>query len=180
MRRARWGLLLGAAILAPGLGLLARDGYVRVKGAAGVALIERSLAATLRDGRERPPWPWADMHPVARLTIPRLHVERAVLSNASGSALAFGLGRIPGTPIIAGHRDSRAAFLEAIEEGDEVVLRSPEGEASFRVTSLRVARFDDRSVAGSPDQDRLVLVTCWPFRGWLHSPWRYVVECERT
>jgi sortase (surface protein transpeptidase) len=27
--------------------------------------------------------------------------------------------------------------------------------------------------------DRLTLVTCWPFRGWLHSPWRYVVRAER-
>jgi len=177
--RRRGALLLGAALLLPGAALLARAGYVRAKGAAGVVLIDRTLAATLADGVERRPWPWADMHPVARLCVPRLAVERAVLSNASGSALAFGLGRVEGTSVVAGHRDSWAAFLEKLVPGDEVVLETHGGRTAYRVEDLRVARFDDGSVEAEPSADRLVLVTCYPFRGWLHSPWRYVVRCER-
>jgi len=177
VRRARAGLLLGAALLVPGIGLLAHAGSVRVKGAVGVALVKRSLAATLRDGAPRPPWPWADMHPVARLSVPRLGVERSVLSDASGSALAFGLGRVPGTSAIAGHRDSWAAFLEGLAQGDEVLLETPQGTATYRVEGMRVVRFDERAVAARPDDGRIELVTCYPFRGWLHSPWRYVVSC---
>jgi sortase A len=178
--RRRGALLLGAWLLLPGAALLARAGYVRAKGAVGVALIDRTLTATLADGIERRPWSWADMHPIARLSVPRLGVERAVLSNASGSALAFGLGRIEGTSVIAGHRDSWAEFLEDVSVGDEVVFETHGGRARYRVTDLRVARYDDRSVPSDDSPDRLVLVTCYPFRGWHHSPWRYVVSCERA
>ena len=180
MSRRRGALLLGAALLLPGAALLARAGYVRAKGAVGVILIDRALDATLSDGVERRPWSWADMHPVARLSVPRLGVDRAVLSNASGSALAFGLGRIDGTSVIAGHRDSWAGFLEDVRAGDEVVLQSHDGSAAYRVVALDVVRFDDGSVPADESPDRLVLVTCYPFRGWLHSPWRYVVRCERS
>jgi LPXTG-site transpeptidase (sortase) family protein len=110
--------------------------------------------------------------------VPRLGVERAVLSNASGSALAFGLGRVPGTSAIAGHRDSWAAFLERLAPGDQVLLETPEGRASYRVVGMRVVRFDQRAVAARPDDGRIELVTCYPFRGWLHSPWRYVVTAS--
>ncbi|HJQ97520.1 MAG TPA: class D sortase [Candidatus Polarisedimenticolaceae bacterium] len=179
MSRRRGALLLGTALLLPGAALLARAGYVRAKGAVGVILIDRALTATLADGVERRPWSWADMQPIARLRVPRLGVERAVLSNASGSAMAFGLGRIDGTSVIVGHRDSWAGFLEDVAVGDEVVLETHEGRTTYRVADLRVARFDDRSVPVDASPDRLVLVTCYPFRGWLHSPWRYVVRCER-
>jgi sortase A len=178
MTRARGGLLLGMALLLPGVALLAHAGFVRAKGAVGVLLVERALTATLADAKPRPPWPWADMRPVARLSVPRLGVERPVLSNASGSALAFGLGRLPGTSAIAGHRDSWAAFLERLAPGDEVLLETPEGRASYRVVGMRVVRFDERAVAARPGDGRVELVTCYPFRGWLHSPWRYVVSLD--
>ena len=177
MTRARGGLLLGTALLLPGVALLAHAGFVRAKGAVGVVLTKRALAATLADAKPRPPWPWADMHPVARLSAPRLGVERTVLSNASGSALAFGLGRVPGTSAIAGHRDSWAAFLERLVPGDEVLLETPQGTATYRVEGMRVVRFDERAVAARPADGRIELVTCYPFRGWLHSPFRYVVSC---
>ena len=126
MTRARGGLLLGMALLLPGAALLAHGGFVRAKGAVGVVLIEHALAATLADAKPRPPWPWADMHPVARLSVPRLGVERAVLSNASGSALAFGLGRVPGTSAIAGDRRSgwRSPRPPTIAFGGPVVRRA--------------------------------------------------------
>jgi sortase A len=179
--RRRGALLLGAILLLPGTALLAHAGYVKIKGAVGVVLIDRALEETLRDGVTRRPWPSADMHPVARLSVPRLGVKRAVLSNASGSALAFGLGRIDGTSVIAGHRDSWAAFLEKLAPGDMIVLEQPAGaRAAYRIASCGVVRFDDRSVDAEASPDRLVLVTCFPVRGWLHSPWRYVVRCERS
>jgi len=41
-------------------------------------------------------------------------------------------------------------------------------------------RCDDGRVLRDEGTTRLTLVTCWPFRGWLHSPWRYVVRAERV
>jgi sortase A len=184
MKRATFAAFVGTTLLLPGSFLLARAGWVKAKGAAGEVLIHRALAATLADGRARPPWSWADMHPIARLTVPRLGVERPVLSNATGRALAVGIGHVDGTAVpsaagncvLAGHRDSWAAFLADLRVGDAVVLESFGRRTTYRVTSTAVVRYDDMRVLRDEGGDRLTLVTCWPFRGWLHSPWRFVVR----
>lgn len=186
MTRQRRAVLVAAILLACGTTLVARAGWIAAKGWVGELLVDRALTATLADGRPRRPWRWADMHPVARLRVPSLGVERPILSNASGSAMAFGLGHLDGTAgpgahgnsVVAGHRDSWAAFLADLRAGDSVLIDLPSGTRAFRVTDMRVVRHDDGSVAAEAGSDRLTLVTCWPFRGWLHSPWRYVVRCE--
>jgi sortase A len=188
MNRLKLAAFAGAILLLPGSFLLARAGWVRAKGAVGEMLIHRALAATLQDGRTRRPWSWADMQPVARLTVPRLGIERPVLSNATGQALAFGIGHVDGTAmpaaagncVLAGHRDSWAAFLSDLRVGDAVVIEAPERRSAYRVGSTSVVTFNDARVLRDEGDDRLTLVTCWPFRGWLHSPWRYVVRCERV
>jgi len=184
MRRTTRAALVGALILLPGSFLVARAAWVKAKGEVGEVLIDRALDATLKDGKVRRPWSWADMHPVARVTVPRLGIERPVLSNATGSALAFGIGHIDGTAVpgaagncvLAGHRDSWAAFLADLRVGDDVVIETYGARAIYRVASTEVVRFDDARVLRDEGDDRLTLVTCWPFRGWLHSPWRYVVR----
>jgi len=184
MKRVSRVALVGALIFLPGSFLVARASWVRAKGAVGELLIHRALDATLKDGQARRPWSWADMHPVARVTVPRLAVARPVLSNATGSALAFGLGHVDGTVepgasgncVLAGHRDSWASFLADLRVGDDVAIDTHGGRTIYRVASTAVVRFDDGRVLRDEGDDRLTLVTCWPFRGWLHSPWRYVVR----
>ncbi|HEX4826422.1 MAG TPA: sortase [Candidatus Polarisedimenticolaceae bacterium] len=175
MRRPARAAIVGILLLLPGGFLLARAGWVHAKGAVGEVLIGRALDATLEDGVPRKPWSWADMVPVARLDVPRLGVSRPILSNASGSALAFGLGRVSGTglSIVAGHRDSWAAFLEDVKVGDELTVTSHERQVRYHVVGAEIVRYDT-ALRG----DGLSLVTCWPFDGLLHSPWRYVVHCE--
>ena len=62
--------------------------------AALIALGGWQVASAWKDARDghvaRRPWPWADMRPVARLTVPSRHIELFVLDNASNRALAFG------------------------------------------------------------------------------------------
>jgi sortase A len=188
MKAKTGAAVVGVLLLLPGASLLARGGWVKAKGAVGEVLIDRALSSTLEDGKSRRPWSWADMHPVARLTVPRLAIERPVLSNASGSALAFGIGHLDGTAepgatgncVLAGHRDSWAAFLADLGVGDDVVVDSPGRRDVYRVASTAVVRFDDGRVLRDEGDARLTLVTCWPFRGWIHSPWRYVVRGERV
>jgi sortase A len=184
MKRTTRAALVGTLLLLPGSFLVARAAWVKAKGEVGEVLIDRALDANLKDGAARRPWSWADMHPVARVTVPRLGIERPVLSNATGSALAFGIGHVDGTAepgaagncVLAGHRDSWASFLEELRVGDEVVIETHRGRTTYRVASTEVVRFDDGGVLRDDGDDRLTLVTCWPFRGWLHSPWRYVVR----
>jgi sortase A len=153
---------------------------MRAKAAVASVLIARSLEATLRDGRPRPPWSWADFHPVARLEVPRLGISQPVLSGATGATLAFGLGRIDGTTLaIAGHRDTWAAFLRDVRLGDALTLQGPAGVHRYHVRAVRVVAAEDvRVLEGS--EHRLILITCWPFGGLTRSRLRLAVEAEEN
>lgn len=172
LRAAAAAFLLGASLL------FGQAAWLRAKAAVASVLIERSLEATLRDGRAHRPWSWADFHPVARLTVPRLGVSQPVLSGATGATLAFGLGRIHGIPdALAGHRDTWAAFLRDLRVGDAVLLESPQGPRAYRVQETRVVPQEAVDVLEAGARDRLVLVTCWPFDGLARSRLRLVVTC---
>jgi hypothetical protein len=66
-----------------------------------------------------------------------------------------------------------------VDLGDAVVIEAPGRRTFYRVAASSVVRFDDAAVLSAEGDDRLTLITCWPFRGWLHSPWRYVVRADR-
>lgn len=176
LRLTAAGLLLGAAAL------FGQAAWMRSKAAVASVLIERSLQSTLRDGRPRRPWSWADFHPVARLRVPRLGVTTPVLSNASGATLAFGVGRVPGTGehvILAGHRDTWAAFLRDVRVGDALTLAGPGEAHRYCVRAIRVVAAEDvRVLEGS--EHRLILITCWPFGGLTRSRLRLAVEAEEN
>jgi sortase A len=182
--RARSLLLAGAVLLLGAGGALAgRHAYLEAKALLAQHLIERAFAAQLRDGRPHRPWSWADTYPIAVLTLDRLGIRRSVLAGASGTSLAFGVGHIdgtaqpntPGNCVLAGHRDRAFAFLEQVRPGDVLRLRSAGSVRDYVVEGAAVvARTDSRPIQTTGD-DRLTLVTCYPFGGLLRSPWRYVV-----
>jgi sortase A len=164
--------LLGAAAL------FGEGVWTHTKAAVASVLIARSLDRTLRDGRPHPPWSWADFHPVARLRVPRLNVSQPILSGATGSTLAFGLGRVDGTEVaIAGHRDTWAAFLRDLRPGDRIVLTTHARERAYRVKTIRVVPPEAVEVLDTNGEDRLVLITCWPFGGLVRARQRLVVTC---
>ena len=120
-RRRAWRYLMFAALaLAAGLGLDA--GWIHAKAALAQVLLERAWAHSDHGRRTQRPWPWADIAPLARLSVPRLKRNLIVLDDASGQALAFGPGWTPGsarpgTPglaVISAHRDTQFSFLKAL------------------------------------------------------------------
>lgn len=188
MRRRASRLLVAAGVVILGAGgaLIGGQAYLGAKASLAAVLIERAWQAHLRDGREHRPWEWADVVPRARLIVPRLGIDRPVLSGASGGALAFGLGHLDGTAApgrpglcaIAGHRDTWAAFLREIVSGDEIVLRTRDHERRYRVARIEIV---DRSEVGVLEpglDDRLVLVTCYPFGALRGGPSRYIVTAQ--
>ena len=136
-----------------------------------------AVASVLSSTRSSGPWPTAAP---ASLGVGRLPPGRApagpasasdqpILSGATGATLAFGLGRVPGTGtgrVLAGHRDTWAAFLQDLRVGDQVVLEAAEGKRVYRVGAVRVVAPDAIEVLSPTAEDRLTLVTCWPFSGW--------------
>jgi sortase A len=159
---------------------------LKAKAALAAVLIDRAWEKHLADGAEHRPWPWADMRPVARLEVPRLGVRRAVLSGASGESLAFGLAHVSGTALpgrpgncaIAGHRDTWAAFLRDLRPGDEVSLSTRSRRRRYAVDSLTVLPRERVEVLEPTGDERLTLITCYPFTGLLRSPWRLAIVCR--
>ena len=184
-RRPRGPLFaLAAASTILGALTLGEQGWLAAKACAARVLIDRAFDAHLADGRAHAPWSWADVHPIARLSAPRLGVERIVLSGASGSSLAFGPGHVDSTATpgeagnvaIAGHRDGAFAFLGQLRVGDELTLETRAGARRYAVRELSVVSMWDESVLEPTADDRLTLITCWPLDGIVGSTERLVVR----
>lgn len=171
-----------ACVVLGGL-LLAEQAWIAAKAVVAERLIRRAFAAHLRDGSIHRPWSWADTHPVARLSVPRLRIERTVLAGATGASLAFGPGHVDGSGhpngtgncVVAGHRDSWFAFLERLRLGDELLLETRDGIRRYRVARTAVHSMWDGEVSADGRGPRLTLVTCFPFGGLTASERRYVV-----
>lgn len=169
--------LAGAAVLGKGL-------YIHAKAMLAQVLIHQAWSQRLAGEAAPKPWPWADTHPVARLTVPRLGVDQIVLAGASGRTLAFGPAEVDGvgladTTVLSGHRDTHFAFLRDLKPGDELGLQGADGATQrYSVTSGVVAHESQVRLA-EPDAPTLVLTTCWPFDAIdPGTPWRYLVTAR--
>ena len=85
-------LLAGAGLACFGSGL-----YIHAKAGLAQVLLHSAWTRTQDSGMPARPWPWADMHPVARLIAPAQDADLLVLSGASGRTLAFGPGHLSGS-----------------------------------------------------------------------------------
>lgn len=187
----RQALLL---VLFAGTILTGRALYLRGKATLAAILIRKAWDETLKTDRPTPPWSWADTHPVARLLIPSLGYDEVVLEGSSPRNMAFGPTRLmnaapigaPGNVVLAGHRTSWFRPLEGLREGDVLVLAFRDPSERGRPASERTRRYrvvkrvvidpTDTSYLGPTLDDRLTLITCWPFGRGPSSPKRYVIQ----
>lgn len=149
-------------------------------------MLERAFNRSIATRSPQKPWPWADMAPIARVSIKRLGVDRIVLDTGSGQAMAFGptllggaarLGA-PGVAVLAAHRDTHFRFLEQVRAGDVIDVEALDGGVShYRVTGATVVRWDRFTVADT-SSSQLALSTCYPFGAVTRGPLRYVVYAE--
>lgn len=182
----RW---LGRALLAAAMLIAANAAWLPAKAALAQQLLQSSWQSAQADGRAHRPWPWADTHAVARLSMPRLGVSQVVLAGDSGRPLAFGPGWAEasaapgsaGTTIISGHRDTHFAWLRDLRRGDSLTLETPRGPREFTVAAMQVVDSRIYRIATVGDAGPLVLVTCWPFDATApRGPMRYVVTLARV
>jgi sortase A len=156
-------------------------------------LAQKLIASAWDQARDRGeavrPWPWADTYPVARIDAPTQGESVMVLAGASGRTLAFGPGHVEGTPlpnepgnsVVSGHRDTHFSFLRKLHRGDVLVVQSGRGQvARYRVRATEVVHRRDVRVLMDAGDDRLTLVTCFPFDSPVPGgPLRYVVVAVR-
>ncbi len=170
-RRLFWRLALAAALALLGLSQIASAAWIHAK----AILAQRLIASAWEDARHgssRRPWPWADMRPIARMTIASRHVDLYVFDSTSPRALAFGPGHVAGTAapassgnsVIVAHRDTHFAFLRTLSPNDEIEVESREGgHAIYRVREVAIVHKEDARVLDDADSAQLTLITCYPF-----------------
>lgn len=171
-----------AYLLLAGMLLTSRALYLHAKAEVAGLLIRRAWSQTPSHGGEVcRPWPWADIHPVARLRIPRLTYDEIVLDKATARTLAFGPAvalsgaRVgaPGNVVVVGHRTSWFRKLEGIETGDRIELqwfdaaRQTSRIRVFIVEAVRAVDAADLLLAadegsGHVDAGHLLTVRCGP------------------
>ena len=189
MKTRAWSLLLAAALLAVAATQIASAAWIHAKAIVAQRLIA-SAWGNARHGAARRPWPWADMRPIARMTIASRGVDLFVLDSTSPRALAFGPGHIAGTAppassgnsVIVAHRDTHFAFLGTLSTDDEIEVESREGvRATYRVHEVAIVRKEDARVLDDADSAQLTLITCYPFDAIRSgTPLRYVVVARRV
>jgi sortase A len=179
----RW-FAAAAAIVA--CGYLGHAAYLHAKARLAQHLIASAWDETRASGKPTRPWPWADVHPVARLVVPRLGTSMVVLEGDSGRSLAFAPGHRTGTPlpgangnaVISAHRDTHFTFLRHVRTGDRIVVETAAGSSrAYRVTTAEVAHESRLDLLADRREAELTLVTCWPFDAVApNGPLRYVVK----
>jgi sortase A len=164
----------GGVLVFLGLLLLAFPAGHRAAGvlAQAEARAEGSGSA-LRDGEA-----------IGRIAIPRLRLDYAVFEGTSAAALRKGPGHLagtawpgmtdPGNCVIAGHRDSFFRGLAHARKGDVVNLTGPSGTRSFRLVESRVVSPKKTDAIAPTDDERLTLVSCYPFTWTGPAPRRIV------
>jgi sortase A len=172
-------------LLAAGGWQLAYGAWIQAKAWLAHELIANAWSRTLQGAAAAKPWNWADTWPVAKLSVPRLDVDRYVLAGADGQSMAFGPGHVRGTArpgaagnsVIGGHRDTHLAFLRRVRIGDTLVVeRADAARESYRVVAADVLDRRETWVAKQEGPTRLTLVTCYPFDALgADGPLRYVV-----
>lgn len=196
MRRRRPGgpgaaIRRTSALLAlAGAALVAWSGYIPAKAALAQRMLAHAWERTASPADRVRPWPWAEIWPVARLTVPRIGLDALVVSGAEGASLAFGPGHVdgtgwpwweePGNTVVAGHRDTHFRRLGDLRPGDALWLEGPGGERRrFTVAETRIVHETDTDVLLPAAVSELTLLTCYPFDAVVPGgPLRYLVQAE--
>lgn len=175
-------LFLGGAVL------LCQGIYMDTKAIIAQGLIAHSWQQRTADKPPPTPWWWADTNAIGKLNVARLDTELFVMRDDSGESLAFGPGHLSasanisgsGHVMIAGHRDTHFSFLQQLELGD-IIETTNADSITTRYQIKRISVLDsstDELLAYQ--QDRLTLITCYPFDGFIPGgPLRYIVDAQR-
>lgn len=163
-------------------------------------------AARLEPVETRPEWevlgplaqpprqvPWRtlvkpDPAVIGRLEVPRLKLNAIVRRGIDEMTLRRAVGHMPGTAlpgaagnaILVGHRDGLFRPLRGIERGDAVVITTPARRFTYRVEGLSIVGPDAMEVTGQDGDERVTLITCYPFDYVGAAPRRLIVSASRT
>jgi sortase A len=116
-----------------------------------------------------------------RLEVPRLNMSVMVMEGIAAKTLRLGAGHVPNTPMaFAAHRDSFFRPLKDIQVDDRIRLTTPDGINEYRVITTKIVPPTDTSVLEEKTDEKLVLITCYPFYFIGPAPKRFIVEAVKN
>lgn len=121
--------------------------------------------------------------PLGILTIETLGIQVPVYNGTSDFVLNRGAGRIKGMGrmhgdgnlAISGHRDGIFRGLKDIQQGDDILVQTPQGVETYAVAHIDIVPKEEVSVLKRFNEKALTLVTCYPFYFVGHAPKRFIV-----
>jgi sortase A len=188
MRKPRWSLWLGSALLIGGAAFLSCYSWTLHERAATQRRAKAWLIGATTVHRPAPVQPVHRGDVIGELDIPRLQLSVMVFEGDDAGILEQGAGHIPGTALptgrgnigIAAHRDTYFRPLRIIHANDVIVLKTTAGISQYSVTEATIVQPSDVGVlAGAPGRD-LTLVTCYPFSYVGNAPERFIVFARKV
>lgn len=162
--------------------------YLPVKAWLSERFIHYSWQQSLKQNIPIKPWPWADMYPIAKLSIGRLNLDVVILNGGDPTSLAFSAGAVApfnhlnsrNPFVVAGHRDSHFSFLEDVTMEDIISIQDKNGQNQlYQVQSIEIIDASSGELPLMDDESNLVLITCYPFNSLSQeSNERYVIKAR--
>jgi sortase A len=180
---------IASGIIAVGISLLAWGLWIPVKAVVAQQLLDLAWERSQSGELDVRPWPWADILPAFRLSLPGHDRSFVVLNNSSGEALAFGPGHVSssarpgnaGVVVIGGHRDTHFAILREMTIGDTITVENIQGtQFTYSVSEMSVRHKDEVEILVGERSHVLILTTCFPFEDLVSgSPERFLVVAKQ-
>ncbi|MDA9236732.1 class D sortase [Amylibacter sp.] len=181
---------LGCCLVVIGLIGIAKASMQPIKAIIGQHYLEVAWKESLKSNKISKPWRSADFYMIGELTVPKLNISRVILNNASGEAMAWGIGRVNSVQfsknrkpiILAGHRDSHMQFMSKLNIGDKVeLIMSDRVLKTFIISKTDISKKPEVAIsAQNTDNEILILTTCWPFNSQKPGSERYIVTAEKA
>ena len=120
------------------------------------------------------------------LELPSVNLKVPVYQTASDLVMDRGAGIIdgmsyphePGNIGISGHRDGYFRVLKDVKIGDPVILQTLEGPKRFLIEDTTVVEISDERLLQDSYDQKVTLVTCYPFYFVGHAPKRFIVTAS--
>ena len=123
------------------------------------------------------------IYPIAKININRINLNSIITGGNLEKALEVSIAHIPhtskpgesGNICLAGHRDTFFKKLENIKINDIIEIKSLVGNNQYKVQDIKIIKPDETNYLYKSNEDKLTLVTCYPFEYLGNAPLRYIV-----
>jgi sortase A len=125
---------------------------------------------------------------IGRIEIPRVKVSAVVKEGVDSKVLSRAVGHVPYTALpgqkgnvgVAAHRDTFFRGLRNVRHGDTIRLVTTDGVYLYKVDGMKIVWPKNVEVLDPTPQERLTLVTCYPFNYVGSAPKRFIVQAKQV